>query len=60
MKPSERIVEILGASRKRYALHDIDAREIATLLNALHKIMEILDEHDSTLATLKEPSGDED
>ena len=43
-KPSQRIVNIMDASKERYADQSIDDRTIATILNAIHMIGEILDE----------------
>lgn len=53
LKPSERIQKMKEESEERYAGFDIDTKNIATALNMIHKIGEVLDEIDSRIKSLE-------
>ncbi len=59
MKPSEKIEEMKKASEERYKNFDPDTKAIASTLNMIHTIGEILDELDSKINRLIGPTPHE-
>lgn len=59
MKPSEIIKELKIASDERYGFVDIDTRNIATLLNLVMKLAEILDSLDGRIQVLENKNSKE-
>ena len=53
MKPTERISQAREANYERYRYEDIDTQKIATLLNLVWELAQILDEQDGKIETLR-------
>jgi hypothetical protein len=56
MKPSERIEDMKKASEERYKNFDPDTKHLATALNMIHTIGEILDEMERKIEKLIGPT----